>query len=612
MKSLPLSAQKSDQFRRYALGLIGCVLLPPLLLAAFVAAVDPYYLFGSPSWHGFNAVKPKYESHVLVVKPYQLRRIRPDAVSLGSSRVEVGIDPRHPGWTKGTIFNFALPSSNSMDLMLAFSHAQALGRPLKQAVVGLDFFAFNVLAAKNQGLDARVASNVVEEFANFLAAELENRGYVKASPPSKNEQLARSAWHESLYLAANPDVAKAIARNEFKSGREHYELVGRAQHRLGGTIPADWDEAGYMEAYPDVAYFTALTEFQSGYHHYLLAGRWEGRIGGFQPPDWNERDYLAANPAARIRILIGDYHSGYVHFGAEGRQLGLLGGFPATNLFDQLRLHWPVMYKATLQFAQFWRLIFSISAAADSFNTVFNQSEPATFDAKGMRIWQGHETDLRRLGGTGNVIRSSFMGGGWGPDLTSPTFKYCFTNPRTGFTAFDPYRFMLRQAYAEGTDLRLYTTPSISSLREIFVGLGLGTRYDFWLKELVKINEEEAARANRPPLQLWDFSDVNTITRETIPETGDLTPMHWYWEQSHYRKETGDLILDRIFGHNDPARPVPADFGVRLTSANIDAHITRTNENLAELKIVDPDIPKFFDVASKPHPNNHQPEAACW
>jgi len=276
MKSLPLSAQKSDQFRRYALGLIGCVLLPPLLLAAFVAAVDPYYLFGSPSWHGFNAVKPKYESHVLVVKPYQLRRIRPDAVSLGSSRVEVGIDPRHPGWTKGTIFNFALPSSNSMDLMLAFSHAQALGRPLKQAVVGLDFFAFNVLAAKNQGLDARVASNVVEEFANFLAAELENRGYVKASPPSKNEQLARSAWHESLYLAANPDVAKAIARNEFKSGREHYELVGRAQHRLGGTIPADWDEAGYMEAYPDVAYFTALTEFQSGYHHYLLAGRWGG------------------------------------------------------------------------------------------------------------------------------------------------------------------------------------------------------------------------------------------------------------------------------------------------------------------------------------------------
>jgi hypothetical protein len=189
---------------------------------------------------------------------------------------------------------------------------------------------------------------------------------------------------------------------------------------------------------------------------------------------------------------------------------------------------------------------------------------------------------------------------------------YCFSNTETGFTMFDPYRFMLRRAYAEGTDLRLFTTPTMSLLREVFVGLGLGTRYDFWLRELVKINEEEAARAHRPPLPLWDFSDVNTLTTEKLPKIGDLTPMQWYWEYSHYRKPTGDLMLDRIFGHNDPARPLPADFGVRLTSANIDAHIARTNENLIELKAVDPDIQKFVDVASKPHRLNHQPEATCW
>jgi hypothetical protein len=44
--------------------------LPALLLAAFIA-VDPFYVFGSPGWSGFNAVRPYYERHVVVAKPYR-------------------------------------------------------------------------------------------------------------------------------------------------------------------------------------------------------------------------------------------------------------------------------------------------------------------------------------------------------------------------------------------------------------------------------------------------------------------------------------------------------------------------------------------------------------
>jgi hypothetical protein len=75
-----------------------------------------------------------------------------------------------------------------------------------------------------------------------------------------------------------------------------------------------------------------------------------------------------------------------------------------------------------------------------------------------------------------------------------------------------------------------------------------------WLKELARINEEEAARAKRASYALWDFSISNTITREPIPLPGDLTPMRCYWDHSHYDKATGDLILDRIFDYSDPAR----------------------------------------------------------
>jgi hypothetical protein len=77
---------------RFTLALLAFAVLPPLALGAFVIAVDSCYVVGAPSWRGVNAVRPFYEHHVLEAKPYQVARIRPDAVSLGSSVAEVGLD----------------------------------------------------------------------------------------------------------------------------------------------------------------------------------------------------------------------------------------------------------------------------------------------------------------------------------------------------------------------------------------------------------------------------------------------------------------------------------------------------------------------------------------
>src|SRR5262245_64827561 len=112
----------------------------------------------------------------------------------------------------------------------------------------------------------------------------------QAAAPSLSPPVPTPAptWNEALYLAVNPDVAAAIARKEFKSGREHYELAGRAEGRRGGFVPADWNEAEYLRLYGDVAAAVSAGIFLSGYHHYLAAGRAEGRRGGFppgRPPD---------------------------------------------------------------------------------------------------------------------------------------------------------------------------------------------------------------------------------------------------------------------------------------------------------------------------------------
>jgi hypothetical protein len=279
------SLRAPSDFRRFILALAALAALPSLLLAALVIAVDPYYMFGSPSWPGFNAVRPYYEPYLLVAKPYQVWRRRPSAVALGSSRVEVGIDPRHEGWTSPNVFNFALPSNNGYATMLTFLHAQKAGSPLKQAVVGLDFFGFNINFALTADLsEERFAYGISADFDAFLDEMHPERRKPRSSAAAETSISAGTAsWNEKLYLAVNPDVAAAVSRKEFKSGREHWELAGRAERRQGGTIPDNWDEAGYLQVHPDVAAAVSRGAFLSGYHHYLAAGRTEERRGGFPP-----------------------------------------------------------------------------------------------------------------------------------------------------------------------------------------------------------------------------------------------------------------------------------------------------------------------------------------
>ena len=659
-------------FRRFALALAAFIVLPPLSLAAFVLLVDPYYVFGSPSVPGINVVRPFYELHVLAAKPYQVQRIKPAAVTLGSSRVEVGLDPRHAGWADRNVFNFGLPSASSYEVMLAFLHAGAVGQPLKQAVVGLDFFGFNMFFPRNrEQLEARFAGSGSEAFADFLATELANRPRddkaAMPADPRVTEPVRRThapvqpaaetpepeAWSEAVYLAIHPDVAAAVARKDFKSGREHYELAGRAEgretgmspndwsealylsiypdvaaevrrgtfasgyhhylvagraegrdsgvppsawneaqylsiypdvaaevrrgtfvsgyhhylvagraegrdsgvppsawneaqylsiypdvaaevrrgtfvsgyhhylvagraegresgvppsdwnealylrlhpdvaaevrrgtfqngyhhylvagraegrkdgrtpsewnetlylrvnpdvqrevnrgtflngyhhylvigrseNREGGMVPRDWDEAAYLQINQDVEYQISQGFFLSGYHHYLVAGRAEKRLSGNRPAGWDEAQYLATNPAARTRIALGEYKTGYAHYAAVGREQGLLGGLPPADPVERLRLHWPELNRVVFQLGERFRMIFSTTVVRDSIATVFRQSEPASFDDRGVRIWSGQGEEItRRSGGTGRAFRANFLSWRWYLWLPPPRF----------------------------------------------------------------------------------------------------------------------------------------------------------------------------------------------
>jgi hypothetical protein len=851
-------APGSVDFRRFVTGLAQFTVIPPLLLVALVVAVDSYYVFGSPDLPRINAVRPRYESHVPVAKPYQVRRIRPDAVILGSSRAEVGLDPRHPGWTGKSVFNFGLPSATSYEVMLAFLHAQAAGS-LKQAVIGLDFFGYNIFFPRSrQYIEARFSGDGVEAFADFLSAELATRrqdrdatvppqierrerppepvppavleeetaspakwdealylrihpdvaaevrkgtfasGYehyivagraegraLGTPPPDWNEALylrihldvaleiqkgtfvssyhhyllagraegratgtpptgwneamylriypdvadevrkgtflngyhhylvaghaeGRTTgtplpdWNEALYLRIYPDVAAEVRKGTFLSGYDHYLLAGRAEGRGTGTPPPDWNEALYLRIYPDVAAEVRQGTFVNGYHHYLLAGRAEGRTGtlprdwneamylsinadvrsevvrgtfmsgyhhylaagksehregGFVPPEWNdlryqqvnqdvadqiaqgrllngyqhylasgraegrkggfipegwdEGRYLANNPAARIRLALGEYSDGFGHY-AAGQTDGFPGGFPASDTWGDLQQRWPRLGKALFQISELFRLMLSRTAANDTLATLRHQSDPPSFNDRGMRVWGSQDDTLRTIGGTGRFFRNNLPGWRWYLWLMPPRYMYCFNNDETAMSSFDAFRFMLRRAHQHDTDLRLFMTPLHVSVRHLLVALGLGDRYEFWQRELVRINEDEAARAGRKPFPLWDFSNANSITRETIPAATDLTPMRWFWEISHYRSATGNLILDRVLEHTSAEPAPPVDFGVRLTAATTDAYLAHGKAGLAQWAMNSEFAMQISKAMHGPKVQNRQAEATCW
>jgi len=107
------------------------------LVGMFNVIVDPYRLFGR------NSLEPATRVNDRVFKSYEALRVAPNALLLGSSRVEEGLDARHPDWPMSVrpVYNLGLigasPYLSYRYLQHVLSH-----RPLKLVVMGLDFGFF--------------------------------------------------------------------------------------------------------------------------------------------------------------------------------------------------------------------------------------------------------------------------------------------------------------------------------------------------------------------------------------------------------------------------------------------------------------------------------------
>lgn len=85
----------------------------------------------------------------------------------------------------------------------------------------------------------------------------------------------KGVFDESFYLASNPDVKDAVARNIVVSAAEHYYTTGYFEGRIPKRLLVD--ERFYLERNPDVSAAIRKNAVASAQDHFDFAGFREGR-----------------------------------------------------------------------------------------------------------------------------------------------------------------------------------------------------------------------------------------------------------------------------------------------------------------------------------------------
>ncbi len=146
-----------------------------------------------------------------------------------------------------------------------------------------------------------------------------------------------------------------------------------------------------------------------------------------------------------------------------------------------------------------------------------------------------------------------------------------------GTSSLENFRLLIAMAYKENLELHILINPAHARQFETIYQSGLWDDFQFWKIQLVKLNEREAALADKKPYPIWDFSGFNQFTTESVPEASDkVSRMLWYWESSHFKTELGNLVLTKVLGKNDRKKN-ENPFGVLINSRNIESHNEKIN-----------------------------------
>jgi hypothetical protein len=123
-----------------------CVLISLLNLI-----VDPFWYYRIIEIPGFNQVKSKFQFYEREYKPLILDKENPQAIILGSSYSEIGLDPMHPALTKNGFktYNFGMINAEWNVIYCNF-HFAIQRNPIRKIILGINVVDLSEINCSNK------------------------------------------------------------------------------------------------------------------------------------------------------------------------------------------------------------------------------------------------------------------------------------------------------------------------------------------------------------------------------------------------------------------------------------------------------------------------------
>lgn len=226
---------------------------------------------------------------------------------------------------------------------------------------------------------------------------------------------------------------------------------------------------------------------------------------------------------------------------------------------------------------KFYKYLLSTDLFNTSLKTIRKQKKINPYLENGQRDWYSEQETINKMGGHLNTTIKYEKKYYRTSKYKSNTNIYQDTKK----SSFEDFRKILELCYKNDIKVDIIFGPSHIRQWEAYdYYQDINTWYK-WKKEIVFFVEEIANKEGKTPYRIMDFAVYHELTAEEVP-SNPKEKMKYYWEASHYKKELGDIVLDRLLGLSPS---LYEDFGVEVNSKNIALHI----ENLKQ------DRKKFID-----------------
>jgi len=208
--------------------------------------------------------------------------------------------------------------------------------------------------------------------------------------------------------------------------------------------------------------------------------------------------------------------------------------------------------------------LLSVDSAVESFEEVFNLGKD-----KDIYLTNGFKLDTFHGGDLG-----SFKG--IERDYVERVYKG-FIFEKEEIKTFDYFRKIIELCYEKNIDLRLFIPPAHARQWEVINAMGLWPDWELWKRKMIEISEETAIKQHKKPFQIIDFSGYSVYSTEPVPREAGKA-VKWYRDTAHFLPSLGDIILDQLFGNVTSEVNCKEQFGILISSKNINEHLQCINQ----------------------------------